>query len=285
MKIAVTGVTGQVGREIVSLLQSEHEVAALDRAALDLTDSSAIEDCIARLQPDCFINCAAYTQVDAAEKDEATAFALNADAPRTIANACRRAGARLIHFSTDYVFDGHSTVPYRESDPTDPINVYGRSKLAGEQAIESCGGDYLILRASWIYGMHGHNFLRTMLRLGSEREILRVVNDQVGSPTWARSLAEATQRIVQRRTVPSGIYHLSSGGQTSWHGFATEIFRHVPPERRRVREIVPISTQQYPTPAARPAYSVLNTGKFQAAFGFNLPEWKADLERMFAGER
>ena len=287
MKIAITGVDGQVGHELASILAPHHEVIALNRAKIDLSDLAAVRASLSGIKPDLLLNCAAYTAVDAAEKDAKSAFRINAEAPGVMAEACKNIGSRLVHFSTDYVFDGTSRRPYREDDRTDPINVYGLSKLAGEQAIEDAGGEYLILRTSWVYAGRGHNFFRTMLRLGRERETIRVVDDQIGSPTSARSIAEAIARLIEPANFPKGTYHLTSTGETSWHGFATEIFRQAREhpqfaEQTKVREVVPISTAEFPTPAKRPAYSVLDNNRFRQTFGFSIPDWREGLEKTFA---
>jgi dTDP-4-dehydrorhamnose reductase len=220
--------------------------------------------------------------VDAAESDQATAFQINAEAPRIIAEESERLGATLIHYSTDYVFDGSKPDPWLEDDATAPLSVYGHSKLAGEQAIADVGGAHLILRTSWVYGLHGKNFLRTMLTLAETRDQLAIVNDQIGAPTWALTIAEATASIIRDAGEPaqlaalSGIYHLCAGGHTSWFGFAQAIFADDSVQRKP--QLRPITTAEYPTPARRPHNSMLNTDKFRRTFG-DLPSWDAALRQ------
>jgi len=270
--ILLTGAAGQLGFELARLLTAHGEVEALDRAALDLADAHAVSAAVRRLRPQIIDNAAGYTAVDRAESEPALADAINARAPAVLADEAKRLDALLIHYSTDYVFDGNSREPYREEDQTKPLNVYGSSKLAGERAITAAGAAHLILRTSWIYGLHGQNFLLTMRRLAATRDELRVVADQFGVPNWSRVLAEATASLVSRGPATlakkTGIYHLSGRGRASWFDFARAIFDDA--DRPRV---VPITTAEYPTPARRPASAVLATDKFEAAFGFALPDW------------
>ena len=270
--ILLTGAAGQLGFELARLLTAHGEVEALDRAALDLADADAVAAAVRRVGPQIIVNAAGYTAVDRAESEPALADAINARAPAVLAEEAKRLDALLIHYSTDYVFDGNSREPYREEDQAKPLNVYGSSKLAGERAITAAGAAHLILRTSWIYGLHGQNFLLTMRRLAATRDELRVVADQFGVPNWSRVLAEATASLVGRGPAAlaekTGIYHLSGRGRASWFDFARAIFDG--DDRPRV---VPITTAEYPTPARRPASAVLATDKFEAAFGFALPDW------------
>lgn len=276
MRIVITGRDGQVGGALRDSLDGLGEVIALDRAQLDLSDEQAIRTALRELQPSIVINAAAYTAVDAAESDEAMAFRINADAPRVIAEESERLGAVLIHYSTDYVFDGSKDAPWLEDDAPAPLSVYGRSKLAGEQAITEVGGMHLILRCGWVYGLTGKNFLLTMLRLAETRDTLSIVDDQIGAPTWSRTIADATAGIIRDAGEPaqlaacSGIYHLCAGGHTSWFGFAQAIFAQ--PSVMRRPTLQPITTAGYPTPATRPKNSMLNTDKFRRTFG-DLPAW------------
>jgi len=274
--ILLTGAAGQLGFELARLLPAHGEVQALDRAALDLADADAIAAAVRRIEPQIIVNAAGYTAVDRAESEPALADAVNARAPAVLAAEAKRLDALLIHYSTDYVFDGMSGQPYREQDRTHPLNVYGSSKLAGERAIAASGVAHLILRTSWIYGWRGQNFLLTMRRLAATRDELRVVADQFGVPNWSRVLAEATAGLVARGAAAlaakSGVYHLSGRGRASWFDFARAIFDDA--DRPRV---VPITTAEYPTPARRPASAALATAKFEEAFGIVLPDWREML--------
>lgn len=291
--VLLTGTSGQVGFELQRSLQGLGTVVALDRGRLDLRDPQQIRDVVRAMQPALIVNPAAYTAVDAAESDVADAIRLNVDAPRVFAEEAKRVGAALVHYSTDYVFDGTKPDAYVESDPTDPQNVYGKTKLAGEQAIAATGGDHLILRTSWVYGTRGKNFLLTMLRLGAEREELSVVADQVGAPTWANTIASLTSNVLAQSVAGnddetrdwwrrhSGTYHLSAGGATSWHGFAEAIFELDGEARRPL--VKPIPASSYPTPAARPANSRMSNDKLEAAFGVRAPDWREALRLCLAG--
>ncbi len=271
-RILVTGARGQVGGELVRLLPACGDVVAVDRSTLDLADPDAIVRVLRDAAPDLVINAAAYTAVDLAESRRDDAFAVNARAPAVLAGEAKRRGAVLVHYSTDYVFDGLSTAPYTEDAPTAPLNVYGESKLAGEQAIAASGAHALVLRTSWVYGLTGKNFLLTVRRLAAERDELRIVADQTGTPNWSRALARATCELVARGLPAlaerAGLYHLSSTGATTWHGFAKAIVGDVARPR-----VVPITSAEYPTPARRPASGVLATDRLREAFGVTLPPW------------
>lgn len=285
--ILVTGASGQVGFELVRSLQGLGKVVAPDRRALDLADARTVETALAEIEPSLIVNSAAYTAVDQAESDVEAAMRVNAAAPGELASAAERAGIPLIHFSTDYVFDGCKDVPYDEDDAVAPLNVYGKSKLAGERAIAETGAAHLILRTSWVYGARGRNFLRTMLRLGAERPELRIVEDQRGAPTWSRTIAAMTAHIVaQAFAVPreeraqwwavrTGTYHLSAAGETSWAGFAQAIFELA--LGQRAPKVVAIASSEYPTPARRPANSRLSNAKLAGVFGIGAPHWREAL--------
>ncbi|HYE37889.1 dTDP-4-dehydrorhamnose reductase [Methylocaldum sp.] len=292
MKILLIGRDGQVAWELRRSLACLGKVIALDRRSapvLDLTDPDSIRTAIRQVQPQLIVNAAAYTAVDKAEQESDLAWRINAVAPGIMAEEALTVGAGLIHYSTDYVFPGDGETPYRESHPTGPQNAYGRSKLAGEQAIQQTGVHHFILRTAWVYGRRGQNFLLTMLRLMRERELLRIVDDQRGAPTWSRLIAEATALMVARsgengRFEPGdrqGIYHLTCGGQTSWYGFACRIrdYSHenglLPESAARLE---PIPSSDYPTPASRPAFSVLSNEKLFQHFGLQLPAWDQALE-------
>jgi dTDP-4-dehydrorhamnose reductase len=282
MRILITGKNGQVGTELSRLYQSRGDVVVTGRDECDLSNEQSIRDTVQRVKPTIIINSGAYTAVDQAEKEPALCFAINAHAPRVLAQEAARLGALLIHYSTDYVFNGEKAQPYLESDPINPVNVYGESKAVGEAAIAEVATRYLVLRTSWVYGAHGKNFLRTMLRLGAERPELRVVDDQLGAPTSATVIASATARLVEQfQSGASGIYHMTAAGSTSWYGFACAIFdAGVLTTQPRVQ---PISSADYPTPARRPANSVLSNDKFAHAFGFRLPTWQQQLNDVLAG--
>ncbi len=281
--ILLTGKNGQVGWELQRALLPLGRIHACGHAELDLVDAEAVRRKLEAVRPDVIVNAAAYTAVDKAENEAALAHAINAAAPTLLADEAARRGALLIHFSTDYVFDGRKAAPYVESDPVNPLGAYGRSKLAGEAGIQLSGVDHLIFRACWVYAARGANFLCTILRLAAEREELRVVADQVGVPTWARLIAEATahalkQAMQERRDgqFESGVFHLAAAGETSWHGFASAIVAGR--SGLRVKTVTPITTAEYPLPAARPANSRLNTNRFQHRFGLVLPDWRDALQ-------
>jgi dTDP-4-dehydrorhamnose reductase len=286
MRILLTGAGGQVGAELARTLAPLGQVRAFDRASLDLADPDALVAACREARPALIVNAAAYTAVDRAESEPGLAHAVNGVAPGILAEEARRSGAVLVHYSTDYVFDGSRRSPYREDDPPAPLNEYGRSKLAGERAIAQSGCRHLILRTSWVYGPRGRNFLLTMLSLAREREEIRVVDDQRGAPTSSLFLAGATARAlaaIPREGVASGIYHLTAAGQTTWAGFARAIFERA--ARRpgfRAPRVVPIPTSGYPAPARRPAYSVLSNRKFTSAFGFAPSAWESQLDECLA---
>ena len=273
--ILLTGAGGQLGRELAAALPACGTVIACDRAALDLRLPAMIEHVVRSIAPQFIVNAAAYTAVDRAEAERDLAFAVNADAPAVLASEAKRAGAVLFHYSTDYVFDGANTAPYDEDAHANPQNVYGMSKLAGEQAVHASGALALTLRTSWVYSRHGSNFLTTMQKLAAERDELRIVADQTGVPNWARAIAGATATLIQRGSAciadHAGLYHLSASGSTTWYGFAREIVADT-----RVR-VMPIKTSEYPTPARRPAYGVLDATRFARTFGFALPDWRTSL--------
>lgn len=294
-KILVFGASGQVGTELCSLLQHyDCEVVSPNRADCDLATAGAAASVIATVRPAFIVNCAAYTAVDRAESEPELANAVNSTTPGEMAQAAHLARSVFIHFSTDYVFDGSKRSPWVEDDPTGPLNVYGKSKLAGERAIAQAGGRYLIFRTSWVYGPHGTNFLRTMLRLGAARQQLSVVDDQIGAPTSSRSLAELCLHVIRRLSAENagfgpdrpaertGIYHASSAGSTSWHGFATEIFAQASRLNLplTVKDVLPIPSSEFPTAAVRPKYSVLDNRKMNECFHFTLPHWRDSLAQV-----
>ncbi|MBD2353373.1 dTDP-4-dehydrorhamnose reductase [Tolypothrix sp. FACHB-123] len=293
MKILLTGVTGQVGWELQRTLMTIGEVIAVGRNVsnpnlqMDLAQVDTIRHTIREVKPDLIINPAAYTAVDKAETEPELAMAINGIAPGAIAEAAKEIGAAMIHYSTDYVFDGNKNTAYTEQDEPNPQNIYGKTKLAGEQAIASVGVPYLIFRTSWVYSLRGKNFLLTMLRLAQEREEIKVVDDQIGAPTWSRMIAEATAQIVAQApgnisdflADRGGLYHLTASGQTSWYGFAKAIFElDEKKSDRKLQNLTAITSKEYPTPASRPAYSLLNDQKLSQSFGLILPDWVRNLE-------
>ncbi len=283
MKIMLTGATGQVGWELARTLLPLGEVAVIDRTRADLAEAKSLQAVIREIKPDVIVNPAAYTAVDKAETDQSKAFLINGDAPGIMAEEARKIGALLVHYSTDYVFDGTGTEPYSEQDAPNPLNVYGRSKLDGERAIQAAGGDFVILRTSWVYASRGSNFLKTILRLAADREELKIVADQIGTPTWARLIAETTAHVVQqtlddRRAgrFQSDIYHLTSSGETSWHGFAERILAIARSQEKFVlknKALLPIPATDYPLPANRPANSRLSVRRLEQQFGLTMPAW------------
>ena len=309
-RILLIGKNGQVGRDLQQLLPPHGELTAVDRQQFDLSEPEAIRRTVREIRPQIIINAAAYTAVDQAEKDEPAARAINATAPGILAAQAKQVGAALIHYSTDYVFDGAKTTPYEESDTTNPLGAYGRTKLSGEQSIRDSGAAHLIFRTAWVYSTRGRNFLLTILRLATQEEELRIVKDQIGAPTASHELAEATAKIVSQLSALKnasmeenlaglgGTYHMTAGGMTNWSEFATIILDHASAaiERKKppawlvtalngapliARRVVPITTAEYPTPARRPPYSVLSNERLAKTFGIRLPDWNTQLRRVF----
>jgi dTDP-4-dehydrorhamnose reductase len=302
-RIFLTGANGQVGFEIwqalapiaeVMAFKGPHDrVAAVPAEALDLGDAEALEAAIRRVRPDLIINPAAYTAVDKAESDQDTAFLVNAAAPAVIGRVARELGAAVVHFSTDYVYSGEGSSPYHEDERIAPHNVYGQSKWQGEANLMASGAAYITLRTSWVYGIYGHNFVKTMLKLGREREMLKIVNDQHGAPTSARTLANFTQLLVQLGRIHGfpatfaahqGIYHLTDRGCTTWHAFAEEIFRQARAygQNLMVKQVEGCPSSEYPTPARRPQNSRLSLARIEESFGFQPPQWQDALGGMMA---
>ncbi len=286
MKILLLGKTGQVGGALTPLLRqlagsaADEAVVTLGRADVDLSDAAALAQAVQQVQPSLIVNAAAHTAVDRAETEPDIAFAINAVAPGVLAEQAAKLDALLVHYSTDYVFDGSQRTPYRESDPTHPLGVYGESKLAGEQAVQDSGCRHLLLRTSWVYDSTGRNFLTTMLRLAKQHGKLRVVGDQHGSPTSAAMIAEASLQLIRsmlnQPAMQGGLYHLTAQGQTTWHGFAQAIMHKAGLDI----PIEAITTADYPTPAKRPAYSVLDNSKLQREFNYRLPDWQQALDAL-----
>lgn len=289
MRILLLGGNGQVGSALRRSLAPLGTVIATTRSGAledgtaceraDFDTPDALPALVARIAPDVVVNAAAYTAVDRAENEAEAAFRANAQAPQALAAACAGRNALLVHYSTDYVFDGRGTRPYCEDDATVPLGVYGASKLAGERAVRDSGARHLIFRTAWVYAAHGSNFLRTMLRLARERDELRVVADQVGAPTPAALIADVTAQVLAQAPSRSGTWHLTATGATSWHGFAEAIVAgaHARGLLARMPRVLPIATADYPTPAARPAYSVLDCSALQRDFGIELPDWRTGL--------
>ena len=292
MKILLTGINGQVGNALKDKLLA-HELIAISREQLDLNDVNAIRRVVQQVKPDLIVNPAAYTAVDKAETEPELAFAINATAPQVLAEEAAKLGSGLIHFSTDYVYDGKKASPYVETDTVNPVSVYGKSKLAGEDAIRAVGLPYLILRTSWVYGGYGKNFLKTILRLATEREKLSIVGDQFGAPTSSESIANAVVSLIDlwqlQNASQSGIYHLTNNGCTSWHGFAIEILNEYnalresmgwPPLMAPLKNVNAITTDEYPTPASRPANSKLDNSKLSNVFRIKLSDWQEGLHQV-----
>jgi dTDP-4-dehydrorhamnose reductase len=304
--ILLTGKTGQLGSELNRLLPKLGEVIAPERKDLDLREPEQIRQIMRDAKPDLVVNAAAYTAVDAAETDQFNALAVNAEAPRLLAVEAKKLGAMLVHFSTDYVFDGSKQAPYVETDPPNPLNTYGRTKLAGEQAIRDSGAAHVIFRTSWVYAPLGRNFLLTILRQATEREELKIVADQVGAPSCASDIAEATTRILagiiagtrRQFNIPevSGIYHMTAAGQTTWYEFANAILeetRRAPQDLSWLasatqsrpliaRCVLPISTQEFHSATLRPSYSVLSNARLMQTFGVTVPDWRTQLQKCFS---
>ena len=292
MKALLLGANGQVGQELLRALAPLGQVVATTRSGVlpngkacevaDFNQPDSLAVLLQRIRPDVVVNAAAYTAVDRAEEDQEAAWRANADSPGVLARWCAQEKVPLVHYSTDYVFDGQGQRPYREDDATAPLGVYGASKLAGEEAIRAAGGRHLIFRTAWVYASHGQNFLRTMLRVGAEREELKVVADQIGTPTPAALIADVTAQAIQHPAELSGTWHLTANGETSWHGFAAAIFAGAQARGliARAPKVLPITTAKYPTKAKRPAYSRLDTGRLQADLGIVLPDWQEGLARV-----
>lgn len=283
-RILLFGRDGQLGHALYSCLPQVGKVQAYDRMELDLTDLARLRRTILDVKPDVVVNAAAYTAVDQAESETETATTLNAIVPGVMAEATRATGSLLVHYSTDYVFDGNARTPYTEEDAAQPLNVYGKTKLEGERAIATVGGRYLIIRTAWLYSWRGRNFLKTILRLAQERGSLRVVDDQTGSPSYAPTVAEATVQMLTRfLTAPdaskTGVFHLACNGTTTWYKFTLKIMELY--NKIKVN-IDPISTADYPTPARRPAYSALDTTKLARLYGIHMPHWEEALTRCMA---
>jgi dTDP-4-dehydrorhamnose reductase len=287
----LTGSSGQVGGELLGVLEQMGDVHAPARAELDLTDNDALRSVVLRVRPTVVVNAAAYTNVDGAERDVALSTQVNATAPGVLAEAAKSVGALMVHYSTDYVFGGELERPITESDATNPLGVYGATKLAGEDAVRASGADHVIIRTSWVYGARGANFMRTILRKAREQEELRVVNDQVGTPTWSRRVALATGEILRAYLAPEasdaaragllGTWNVTSAGQASWFEFAREILAQDPRAEEQVcRRVVAIASSEFPSAVKRPAYSVLDTSKFRVRFGEVLPHWSTDLRQV-----
>lgn len=305
-KILLTGKNGQLGDDLRHVLSRLGDVVATDRQQFDLSRPDEIRKKIRELQPTLIVNAAAYTAVDQAEKDEAAARAINSQAPAIMAEEAKKIGAALVHYSTDYVFDGSKNSPYDEDDPPNPISVYGATKLAGEQAIRESGVHHLIFRTAWVYSTRGKNFLLTILRLATQREELRIVRDQIGAPTWSREIAGATvktlEQICNRADAKagwserSGTYHMTAGGETNWYEFTRAILQEAAQapdsaawfraatngKELLTRRVLPITTAEYPTPARRPAYSVLSNSRLNRTFGMQLPDWRQQLKLAFS---
>jgi dTDP-4-dehydrorhamnose reductase len=303
-RILLTGKTGQVGSELALLLPRLGEVLAFDREGLNLSEPAKIRRAIQAIRPNIIVNAAAYTDVERAESEEALATIVNAEAPGIMAAEAKRIGAILVHYSTDYVFDGTKRTPYVEEDMPNPLNAYGRTKLAGEQAIQQVGGPHLIFRTAWVYGRRGKNFLLTILRLGSQREELRIVRDQVGAPTFSGEIAKATgvilTKLINNLTTDatpstSGLYHMTAGGETTWSEFAQAILEEgssrfpIPSWQASAmeggalvaRRVTPITTTEFQTVAARPLYSVLSNERLARTFGIQLSDWRTQLKSVF----
>ncbi len=307
LRILLTGKRGQIGTKLAVLLPRLGDVAAFDRHELDLLNPAHVRRAIRDAQPNMIVNAAAYTSVDQAEREEKQARIINVDAPALMAEEAKRIGASLVHYSTDYVFDGSSSFPYTETDQPNPINVYGKTKLAGEEAIRAVGAQHLIFRTAWVYGTTGRNFLLTILRLATEREELKVVHDQFGAPTWSQEIAAGTERILRQLSQQGGdsiskfggTYHMTAASKTSWFEFAKMILEEASRMPRGIpwfeiatkgqplvtRCVTAITTEEYPTPARRPSYSVLSNSRLKQDFGFELPPWALQLRAVFAEGR
>jgi dTDP-4-dehydrorhamnose reductase len=290
MKILLLGKNGQVGWELQRSLAPLGEVLALDRNSSthcgDLANLEGLAETVRVFRPQVVVNAAAYTAVDKAESDQTTAHLINALAPEVLSRACAAIDALLVHYSTDYVFDGGGQTPWAETDTTGPVNVYGRSKLAGEQGIAKQGARHIVFRTSWVYGTEGGNFAKTMLRLAQEREKMAVINDQYGAPTGAALLADITALSLQQTQTLSGIYHLAAAGETTWHAYAQYVLQTAkqfkPDIDYKVKEVAAVPTSEFPTPAQRPLNSRLNCSKLQQALQCQLPDWQKGVDSMLS---
>ena len=290
MKILLLGKNGQVGWELQRSLAPLGEVLALDRNSSthcgDLANLEGLAETVRVFRPQVVVNAAAYTAVDKAESDQTTAHLINALAPEVLSRACAAIDALLVHYSTDYVFDGGGQTPWVETDTTGPVNVYGRSKLAGEQGIAKQGARHIVFRTSWVYGTEGGNFAKTMLRLAQEREKMAVINDQYGAPTGAALLADITALSLQQTQTLSGIYHLAAAGETTWHAYAQYVLQKAkqfkPDIDYKVKEVAAVPTSEFPTPAQRPLNSRLNCSKLQQALQCQLPDWQKGVDSMLS---
>lgn len=286
-RILILGAGGQLGIELTRCFAGKSEVMVLGRDHCDLTDFDQIRSAISSAKPDVVLNAAAYTAVDRAESEQELAFRVNGEAAGVLAEETRKISALLVHYSTDYVFDGSKSGPWLEADQTSPLNVYGASKLEGERRIAESGEKYLIFRTSWVFSAQGNNFMRTMLRLGDERDELKIVNDQIGAPTSASAIAAASQQILNKldtendHSRPWGVYHMTCAGKTSWEGFAEAIFRRARSRRESGwAKVLGIPSAEYPTPAKRPKNSVLSNAKLYSMFGVKLPDWESALAQI-----
>lgn len=282
-KVLLIGAKGQVGQELQVTLPQLGEVISIGREELDLTNSEKISQLIREIHPDYLVNAAAYTAVDKAETEPDLAYSINATAPKIMAEAAEKIKAKFLHISTDYVFDGRKNTPYLETDLTNPLGVYGQSKLRGEEEIKTVNSQAIILRTAWVYGSYGKsNFVKTMLRLGKEREELKVVVDQVGSPTWAKDIAAAITHLLINADNPSGIYNFTNSGVASWFDLTKAIFEEakISGIPLKIQRVIPITTAEYPTPAVRPAYSVLSGQKISQQLGYIPPYWRDSLTAM-----
>ncbi|MCA2643259.1 MULTISPECIES: dTDP-4-dehydrorhamnose reductase [unclassified Microcystis] len=282
-KVLLIGAKGQVGQELQLTLQSLGEVISIGREELDLTNSEKIGQLIREIHPDYLVNAAAYTAVDKAESEPELAYSINAKAPKIMAESAEKIKAKFLHISTDYVFDGRKNTPYLETDLTNPLGVYGQSKLRGEEEIKTVNSQAIILRTAWVYGSYGKsNFVKTMLRLGKEREELKVVVDQVGSPTWAKDIAAAITHLLINADNPAGIYNFTNSGVASWFDLTKAIFEEakISGIPLKIQRVIPITTAEYPTPAARPAYSVLSGQKISQQLGYIPSYWRDSLKAM-----
>ncbi len=290
-RMLLIGKTGQVGWELRRTLAPLGSLTCVDYPEVDLTDTSSIRALVRSVAPGLIVNAAAYTAVDQAESEADRAMAINGAAPGVLAEEARKLGALMVHYSTDYVFDGAQERPYAETDEPNPLGVYGRTKLAGDRAVEQAGAPYLIFRLCWVYGARGRNFMLTIQRAAREREQLRVVCDQWGAPTWSRMIAETTALALTQVLGDedpqrySGTYHLSASGHTSWHGFAEAIVARVPAAERKCREVLPIPSSEWKTPVERPPYSVLSCEKLARTFGLRLPHWQDSLDAVLDADR